>query len=255
MGKRKTPPKGVICAYCGGELTKQNATDEHVIPRCLFPKDRRHGLIKVWLCSKCNGAKAAVDDYFRDALITELGTDRSHVPHEVMAAFFRSAQENRSLVARAALAAGKIEPAFTPAGVYRGMGVAYDGQPERLMAASGWIARGLYYHKHQTLLPDGYEVHAGLINAELFLERVAGLSRMGVQPREMADGLARLYYATASEGGGAVTLAVLLLYDHVVVQIATMPRERPAVNPTVSKGAKTSLRAHIQFAQRTTGVI
>ena len=196
-----------------------------------------------------------MDDYFRDALITELGTDLSRVPREVMDAFYRSVKENRSLVARAALAAGQIEPAFTAAGVYRGMGVAYDGQPARLMAASGWIARGLYYHKHQALLPDGYEVHAGLIDADLFLERVAGLSRMGVRAREMADGLARLYYATSSENGTVVTLALLLLYDHVVVQIATIPGEDREIDAVSQKGTRSSLRAHIQFAKPGAGAV
>ncbi len=180
MGRRVIP-NGQVCGYCGNTIDKHNATREHVIPRCLFPPDYRHTPIVIWACRTCNTTKAALDDYFRDTLITELGTDASHVPAWVMANFENSDSRNQSRVGRFARATGRLEPAFTVEGDFRGMGLAYEGEPERLLESSEFIARGLYFDKYKRVLPLNHQIHAGLLTPEAFLERVAFLGRYGVK--------------------------------------------------------------------------
>lgn len=194
MGKRRRVPPGTKCVFCGEKLVKANATDEHLIPKNLFPKERRYNLIKIWLCRDCNGKKAQDDDHFRDTLITELATDPDCVPDEVMQAFLEAASRNQSDVARAVLNHGRLERAYAEDGTFRGVGVAYNNDPTRLSRYADWIARGLYFYACKERLPTGYKVRAGLISPDLFLEHVAVFRQQGIEPRVMGHGLGRLYY-------------------------------------------------------------
>src|SRR5713101_6228604 len=53
------------CVY-GGSLA---VDEDHVPPKNLFPKDQRHGLVKVPSCRRCNGGASQDDEYFRSRLI------------------------------------------------------------------------------------------------------------------------------------------------------------------------------------------
>ncbi len=52
---KKRLPDGAVCAYCGRNLTRQNATYDHVIPLSRGGEDSSENL--VWCCNQCNRSK------------------------------------------------------------------------------------------------------------------------------------------------------------------------------------------------------
>lgn len=130
MGKKKVIP-GTLCAYCGMDVG-MDGTEDHVIPRGLFPKTRGRNLVKVPTCRPCNDAKARHDDYLRDWLPSSLDPDDSTTPREVYDAFLRAAGRKQSDVAKAAMQYGRRVPVFAESGLCTGFGHAYPLEGDRV---------------------------------------------------------------------------------------------------------------------------
>jgi len=51
-----SPPPSYVCHYCDIELTEENKTKDHVVPRAIGGRDVRWNI--VWSCRDCNSRKA-----------------------------------------------------------------------------------------------------------------------------------------------------------------------------------------------------
>src|SRR4051794_29852658 len=67
------------CVYCG-EL--EVCTDEHVIPKCMWPSDARppkSEFVIAPVCESCNGKKSADDSYARDVFVMDIDCDHTTI--------------------------------------------------------------------------------------------------------------------------------------------------------------------------------
>jgi hypothetical protein len=146
--KRKTPPKIGICAYCGieGEITV-----DHVVPRTLF-KERGNSIVRVPACQSCNHAKSQVEPDLRDFIAISVDSDRHPNHVALVQATARSTVRNSSATGRrvkwsrrpiSIVDRGRIRDLFvTP------------NDPEPMLAAVEYIARGLYYYVDDQRVPS-----------------------------------------------------------------------------------------------------
>ena len=145
-----------ICAFCG----KQAVTDDHVPPKCLFPKPRPTNLITVRACKACNEGAKLDDEYFRDAILT--GIDEQRFP-EAMALSVRKIEEmgadpKKRGYGWATYKSVRTVEVYTAAGIYLGDAGARELDLDRMLRTIEKCVRGLYFHHFQERIPEDCEV-------------------------------------------------------------------------------------------------
>ena len=65
------------CYYCDNEGT----TDEHIPPKCIFPKGNNNQLITVKSCKQHNNEKSGDDEYFRNIISMMINTNEYGINH------------------------------------------------------------------------------------------------------------------------------------------------------------------------------
>ena len=142
------------CVYCGNHA---EMTDEHVVPRCLFPESLPPDIpmVTVGACSPCNSGKNHDDTYLRDFLLSDMATRPNPVAQALRCGkLMRSVKRNRSEIARTVVKQARRQPLHSPGGIYLGSPYAAPLQTKRLESSFGKMVRGLYYHASKTHLPQ-----------------------------------------------------------------------------------------------------
>jgi len=149
------------CVYCGSE---EPCTEEHVLPRCLFPETGmplKSEFVIVPACKSCNKNKGCDDSYVRDLLVADVACENNPTVMALLPAVVRSAEKNWSHFARVASSESRIEAVYSPSDLYSGhhLGVPIDWK--RLERYFSLVVRGLCWHRFKERLPDNYvfEVH------------------------------------------------------------------------------------------------
>jgi hypothetical protein len=65
------------CYYCDNE----GITDEHLPPKCIFPKGNNYQLITVKSCKQHNNEKSGDDEYFRNIISMMIDTNEYGIKH------------------------------------------------------------------------------------------------------------------------------------------------------------------------------
>jgi hypothetical protein len=146
-----------ICAFCG---SKPAVTDDHIPPKCLFPKPRPGNLITVRACKTCNEGAKLDDEYFRDAILT--GINEQRFP-EAMALSLRKIEEmgtdpKKRGYGWTTYKSVRAVEVHTDARIYLGDYGARELDLSRMRRSVEKCIRGLYFHHFQQRVPDNYEV-------------------------------------------------------------------------------------------------
>ena len=125
------------------------------MPRALFTRPFPPNLITVPACGVCNGDKAKDDDYLRDWLVCDI-----HAQHHPTAqALFngkvlRAHGRNQSQVTRLITTGARVQPWYTPAGVYLGDFPMLRLKDQRVQTILERIVRGLYFDAQRRRMPN-----------------------------------------------------------------------------------------------------
>lgn len=211
-----------VCSYCGGPAD----TQDHVVPRCLFLRPLPPFMLTVPSCDPCNKRKAKDEDYLRDVLVTDVFCSDQPVPKVLLEGkVARSAQSNRSDVAKAARKYGRPAPLYTPGGIYLGQTVAVPLDDVRFMGAIEMIVRGLYFQRLGHVFPSGYEFDLRRVKqlsiGDMWTSMLAAKAN---GPYRLGDVFVCMFlYGTEDP---AVTMWVLSFYNNFVLTVSTEP-QRP----------------------------
>ena len=114
-------------------------------------------MIKVPACLKCNREKSATDDFLRDILVTDLHASQHPTAQKLFdSKVVRSHLRNSSQVARDIVLKARVQPLYTPAGIYLGDFPMLRIDDSKLEKIFTWIVRGLYYDARKERIPDDY---------------------------------------------------------------------------------------------------
>lgn len=222
MGDRETLNSTMLCAYCGLQTA---TTRDHVIPQCLFLPPLPEVMITVPACHECNNSKSKNDEYLRDFLVTDIYCSKHPVAQKLAAGkVARSAQKNRSRLARAAKSGAKWAPVYTPAGLYLGHAYSIPLEGERINEIFTTIVRGLYYWMGQgkERLPDDYVIDIRRVNDFNVREVVRGFQSVKAHG-PYSVGKVFTFMAARAKEYPAATAWLLGFYDGVYINASTGP--------------------------------
>lgn len=143
-----------LCPYCNA---RPGTTNDHVIPRCLFPKQLPNGinLPTVKACAECNNVTKAADDTFlRDFLAVhrQLNDDQDIRAFD-SGPVGRAVKRNQSAFVKT-LRDPQPVPMLTSSGIYIGKAVRLEMDGARIERALARITRGLYFKLIKRSLPS-----------------------------------------------------------------------------------------------------
>lgn len=209
------------CAYCG---ETKPLTRDHVIARGLFPSPLPEFMVTVPACDDCNGEKAKHEDYLRDMLVVDADTENSKVAKEILTGkVFRASERNQSLVMRAAKSKGKLEPVYSPGGIYLGHGFSFPLEGERVNHIFSLIVRGLYYKLVGRCLPQDCKFDVRRLTASEFNEFWEKLQQIKFNgPYRLGDGVFTCLFLYAAEEP-AMSQWWLWFYDSICIYVTTAP--------------------------------
>lgn len=223
-GMKQKPRSNVpLCVYCG---TKPGVTVDHVVPKALYPKPKppERLLIKVPACRTCNEALAQHQDYLRDWLVLDYRSGNLPPTRELFEGpFTRSARRNQSKFLRDMNAGMTWEPKYSPSGRYQGHALHIPLNEERLEYIMRMMVRGLYYHLHQTRLPDDIVMivnHVHPPHVERSWKWIKRMRANGPIPVGRPDVFSYGYLQIADEPH--LGLWWLQFYEKVIVSVVTM---------------------------------
>ncbi|MBL8204816.1 MAG: hypothetical protein JNM09_11355 [Blastocatellia bacterium] len=219
MAKSK-PKKIGICAYCG--QTKP-LTRDHVIPECLFEKPLPSFMVTVSACEDCNGGKAKHDDYLRDMLTTDISTAGNKTAKILLEGkVLRSAQTNRSQIAKAAKRSARLEAIHTKAGIYLGHAYSIPLEEDRVNGIYTTIVRGLYFYLMKKPLPQDcqFEVRKMTSDAEEGWEQIKKIGFNG--PYKLGQDVFTCIFMYADEEN-AISQWWMWFYESICIYVSTCP--------------------------------
>lgn len=148
--------KEEICFLCGKPAT----TDDHLPPKCIFPKPRPSNLITVRACEDCNGGSKLDDEYFRDLCWT--GIDEHKFPTALALSIQRidelginPRKRGYGITSYNSLRYFEV---FTAAGLWIGKAPAREFDKSRINQVARKLIHGLHYHHYHSRVPEGFEV-------------------------------------------------------------------------------------------------
>lgn len=149
--RRRDLPSEFQCAYCGELFTA--ATRDHVIPSCLHGSKRADNPVPVKACAECNTKKSRLDVILRDYLLFDAGSFRSPIAFNVLSnKVVSSAKRRQSRVYQVLQSEGKLEPLFSPAGIYHGEFVKVTSLESEIRLAVTYLVKGLHFYFTKTYL-------------------------------------------------------------------------------------------------------
>ncbi|HBL25187.1 MAG TPA: hypothetical protein DDZ40_13900 [Deltaproteobacteria bacterium] len=234
------------CVYCG---KKRLLTEDHIPPKCLFPKQGRNNLLRIPSCNECHGQNAQVsldDEYFRNMLINRDGIQDNDPQREVRMAAVRAFEKPfKAGFRNAFLRTAKEIDVFTKGGIFLGKAVSYEVDLRRLNRVAERIIRGLFYHHKGYRLPDNCELTALETGAYQPKSKAEGLTVANSVYRVLANrelieiekGLFSYRFNFASDIPDA-SMWALKFYDRIVFFGMTLP-PRPSTNEGGAKEKTT----------------
>jgi hypothetical protein len=220
VGKKKH--KIGKCTYC---QENKVVTREHVIPRCLFPKPLPNFMITVPVCQTCNRKKGRLDEYLRDVLVLDIDSSENEAAQKLKRGEVnRAIRRNRSEVMRTARTKAKLEPRYTPGGIYLGHAVSFPIDSDKLNQAFAMIVRGLHFAVKTVYLPNDCTFDIRRVHPLEFNETWDAIKKTGFNgPYRLGDNIFTALMIFAAEEP-ALTLWWLWFYESICVYVATSPQ-------------------------------
>ena len=135
------------CYLCGEDVAKPE--EDHLPPKCIFPRKYWSRLISVPICSGCHDKRDKDDEYFRDYISLWCGTN---VPQEV------HDKRRRSWEKRAAHKIGTLKNVertwITLPSNLTVPGYALKGEMKRIDPVLECIAKGHYFSLRGRIMPE-----------------------------------------------------------------------------------------------------
>lgn len=180
-----------LCVICG---KKPATTDDHIPPKCLFPKPRPSDLITIPACLECNKSTETLDEEFRVFVNVFVGkqTPESKLLWESQT--LPTVQHNRKLLQ-------KVKSSFQPGyitskgGIILGEAdlVVWDDSPNQVIEK---MIRGLYFYHFDEILADRAVIVVDQVK-ELTMEKVECVKSLSCNC--IADGQFMYRYARAND--------------------------------------------------------
>jgi hypothetical protein len=181
-------------------------------------------MVTVPVCQDCNKYKGKLDEYVRDVLVLDIDCSNNAAAQKLLnGEVARAIRKNRSEVARIARMSARLEPHYTPGGIYLGDAVSFPINGERMNQEFSLIARGLYYAIRKQHLPKDCLFEVRRIHPLGFNQVWEGLKKIGFNgPYKLGD---RIFTAIMMYAEEDHTLSQwwLWFYESICVSVATAP--------------------------------
>ena len=156
------------CVYC---INAPSATNDHVIPRSMFPLPKPTDLITVPSCLKCNRGFKKDEEYFLGIItFTEAGVsaEGKRLWDQRLQRMYKKDRGLRRAIARAIVP----KQVFTPAGLYLGKRLQVEPDWPRIKNYFTKVIRGLYHFEYDEILPESTLIHYVLLDDMEMLEEI-----------------------------------------------------------------------------------
>lgn len=141
---------------CGKPAT----TDDHLPPKCVFPKPRPSNLITVRACEDCNGRSSLDDEYFRDFCWT--GIDERKFPTAMALSIQKIDDLGTNPKKRGygitSYKSLRYIDVITEAGLWIGKAPAREFDKDRINRVAAKLIYALHIHHYNSRIPEGFEV-------------------------------------------------------------------------------------------------
>lgn len=162
--RRRALLRGQLCVYCGDNPA---TTWDDIPPKCFYTKPRGR-LLLIPSCVECNEGSSKNDEYFRNSVVFRADVAEHPIAWELNQTALRGlARPEKQGMRAALLRALKVQPVYTPAGLYLGRAPTFEVSGEPLYRVGVRLTKALFwYHScpespsKRTRLPDDYEVSA-----------------------------------------------------------------------------------------------
>jgi len=95
-------------------------TEDHVVPKCLFPTVHPNDVPKVYACKACNNEEKSVNDtYLRDFLLFDMDSADHPIPQQLFQKFAHEVHRDQSIIAHHTMRSQVVE-LITPSGLFAG---------------------------------------------------------------------------------------------------------------------------------------
>jgi hypothetical protein len=225
-GKQRSRKGKGPCVYCG---VAPATTRDHIVPKCLFPEPLPE-LITAPACLKCNREKALDEQYLRDVLAVDIYTSEQPGARSIFdGKMARARVRNRSEIARSGRHA-RMEPLYTPGGIYLGNYATIPLDWERISRIIGMIIRGLYWQIRREVFPQGYMIDVARIDPLEVRTVAEAMSATHVNgPYRLGDSTFSCVMQFVKEDPG-MSRWLLCFYQNFVLLVTTKPE---APNPSL----------------------
>jgi hypothetical protein len=203
------------CVYCGalGPIT-----DDHVFPQCLFDGPLPPNMPVVPACEKCNKLhKSRNDSFLRDVLARDLAAMCNPVAQRLIKGpIKRSIERNQSEFVRSIPSVLPIRPLYDSDGRFLEFANVVPVDNKRVVEIFTVIAKGLYYHTFNALLPSYITIQPRRLELKEIVDKILPLAEQGGPLNRRGDRLIKL--------GESVTYGYVLgkqPYFHVSFWIVT----------------------------------
>ena len=223
-GKRKRKPE-TLCVYCGVMAV---CTDEHVIPKCLFPKvslPSKSEFMIIPVCRPCNASKAKDDSYIRDWFaIHSLSNDNSNV-QAMRRTAFRSYMKNWSDLLRTLLPKGPTVDGLQTIRVVLAsrFDLAISPEEKQILRFFKMLTRGLSWKVFEERLPNDCCFDIIRHDEQTFQESRRYLLDIGGKgPYFIGEGIFN-YVCYANKNIGA-SLWSMCFFENVYIRVEAGPK-------------------------------
>ena len=152
-----------FCTLCG---KRRKLTDDHIPPRCLFPKGSRQNLITVKACNRCNMRTSSDDEYLRLILASNKDSAACAQVQALLPTITRSlTRPEARRFANAFLSTIQNVDIVTRGGVYLYTAKGFSVDQPRLERIITKMVRGLFFKEFGRRLPSSHEVMPIFVNA------------------------------------------------------------------------------------------
>lgn len=149
----------LLCMFCGGEVSPDQATMEHFVPKSLWEKGYRPKGTKTLPAHKeCNNSFSDDNEYFRDVMVMEDGVERHPVARRVQqGAIHRKFAERFGSIVKTLKNLG-LRRVHTPSGIYVGNHPTFEVDWPRIERVLCNVLKGVFYVTQQRPLPREFVI-------------------------------------------------------------------------------------------------
>lgn len=146
-----------LCMFCGNEVTPEDLTMEHFVPRSLWEKGRHPANLKTLPShGTCNHSFSDDNDYFRDVMLFEDGVESHPKAKEVQhGAIARKLQKHAGAV-RKNIRNVSLRDVSTPGGLYLGRKPTFTVDVARIERVLINVLKGVFYLSQGFPLPSKF---------------------------------------------------------------------------------------------------